>query len=87
MTRRRRRTTDRPEALDLASTLDAVKRRRIRQRDELEARESAERRREGLLAQLRAREAAAREPANAETAANEPEPEPIELLPKEAPDG
>ncbi|MEP6681267.1 MAG: hypothetical protein ABJB65_07290, partial [Chloroflexota bacterium] len=70
-----------------ASTLDAVKRRRIRQRDELEARESAERRREGLLAQLRAREAAAREPADGETAASEPEPEPIELPPKEAPDG
>jgi hypothetical protein len=62
-----------------------VKRRRIRQRDELEARESAERRRDDLLAQLKAREAAAREPAEAE-------PPPVkvqstDLSAKEATDG
>ncbi len=68
----------RPERLDLASTLDGMKRRRIRQRDELEARESAESRRVGLLAQMRAREAAAREPADAEAPAIAMEPEPID---------
>ena len=64
-----------------------MKRRRIRQRDELEARESADRRRDGLIQQLRAREAAAREPADAERPATETEQEPIELPTKEAPDG
>ncbi|MDQ2934878.1 MAG: hypothetical protein M3R49_07825 [Chloroflexota bacterium] len=64
-----------------------MKRRRIRQRDELEARESADRRRDGLIERLKAREAAAREPANAEAPAAETEPEPLELPPKEAPDG
>jgi hypothetical protein len=75
------------ERVDLASTLDVVKRRRIRQRDELEARESAERRRDDLLAQLRAREAAARGSAATDTPAVEIEPEPVELPQEEAPDG
>ena len=64
-----------------------MKRRRIRQRDELEARESAERRRDDLLAQLKAREAAAREPGEAESATVKVEPESAELPLKEAPDG
>jgi hypothetical protein len=80
-------STASPERVDLPSTLDVVKRRRIRQRDELEARESAERRRDDLLAQLRAREAAARGSAATDTPAVEIEPEPVELPRKEAPDG
>ena len=64
-----------------------MKRRRIRQRDELEARESAERRRDDLLAQLRAREAAAREPAEAESPTVKIESESADLSAKEAPDG
>jgi hypothetical protein len=64
-----------------------VKRRRIRQRDELEARESADRRRDELLAQLKAREAAARGSAATDTPAVEMEPEPVELPRKEEPDG
>ena len=64
-----------------------MKRRRIRQRDELEARESAERRRDDLLAQLRAREAAAREPGEAESPTVKVEPESADLSAKEAPDG
>ena len=64
-----------------------MKRRRIRQRDELEARESAERRRDELLAQLRARESAAREPAEAEPPKVKMEPESNDLSAKEATDG
>jgi hypothetical protein len=43
-------------------TLGVVKRTRIRERDEAVAREQADRRREALLARLKAQEAATRKP-------------------------
>ena len=46
----------------MALDLPAVKRRKISQREELEAHEKAEQHREELLAKLQAREAARREP-------------------------
>ena len=46
-------------------TLDVVKRPRIREEDEAVAREQADRRREALLARLKAQEEATRKPADA----------------------
>jgi len=60
-----------------------MKRRRVRERDEATARERAEARAEGLLAQLKAHEAAAREPVEDKAPAPVTEPEPPEASPTE----
>ncbi len=62
----------------------SMKRRQARDRDEADAREAAERRRQDLLADLRAREAARREPAPPTAPAEPPEApsEPIETTPE-----
>jgi hypothetical protein len=53
------------EVLRVTITLGVVKRPRIREEDEAVAREQADRRREALLARLKAREEATRKPADA----------------------
>jgi hypothetical protein len=60
-----------------------MKRRQARDRDEADAREAAERRREDLLADLKAREAARREPPPADAPA---EPESAPAGPDETPE-
>lgn len=60
-------------------TRETVKRRDSQERDEADARAQAESRREKLLAELKAREAAGREPSappSADASLPEPEPEP-----------
>lgn len=60
-------------------TRETVKRRDSQERDEADARAQAESRREKLLAELKAREAAGREtlaPLSADASLPEPEPEP-----------
>ena len=61
----------------------SMKRRQARDRDEADAREAAERRREDLLADLKAREAARREPPPADAPA---EPESAPAGPDETPE-
>jgi len=55
--------------------LGLMKRRQLRERDEAAAREQAERRTEGLLAQLKGQEAAARRRSEEATPATVAEPE------------
>jgi len=53
------------EVVRVTFTLGVVKRPRIREQDEAVAREQADRRREALLARLKAQEVATRKPADA----------------------
>jgi len=65
----------------LAITLVVVKRPRIREQDEAVAREQADRRREVLLARLKAQEAANRKPADVPVPDDEAAPAATELPP------
>lgn len=76
------------EVVRVTFTLGVVKRPRIREQDEAVAREQADRRREALLARLKAQEEATRKPADAPLpddeaapAATEPPPDTTEPPP------
>lgn len=67
-----------PGVVHVTITLGVVKRPRIREQDEAVAREQADRRREELLARLKAQEEATRKPADASLPDDEAAPDATE---------